>query len=93
MQLAKIHLTQLGAGEVKTATLYTKPQTATTPDFFEKETSRWVVFPWDAKETVQKIAAATEGKRALNREVAKLVKAGLPVHLAQRFLGEVEAEK
>lgn len=92
LQLAKNHLTQHGASEVKIATLYTKPQSTAQPDFFEKETSRWVVFPWDAKETVHKIAAGSEGKRAVNREVAKLVKAGLPVQLAERFLSEVTGE-
>ena len=93
LQLAKTHLTDHGAAEIKTATLYTKPQSTATPDYFEKETSRWVVFPWDAKETVRKIAQSAQGKRAVNREVGQLVKAGLPVQLAERFLSEVAGER
>jgi len=93
LQLAKNHLTQHGAAEIKTATLYTKPQSIDTPDYYEKQTSRWVVFPWDAKETVRKIAQGAEGKRALNREIGKLVKAGLPVQLAERFLSEATGEQ
>lgn len=36
------------------ATLYRKALSAITPDYCNKETQRWVVFPCDAKDTVQK---------------------------------------
>lgn len=90
LQLAKIHLTERGAKTIKTATLYVKPQSAAKPEYFEKETSRWVVFPWDAKETVTKIAAGNKGRRTVNREIGKLVKAGLPVQLVEIFLKDTE---
>jgi uncharacterized protein len=86
LKLAKINLQQQGAIEIKTATLYEKPQSTTTPDFYEKQTSCWVVFPWDTKETLRKIIQKYQGKRALNQEVAKLVKAGLPKQLAEKLL-------
>lgn len=92
LQLAKKHLIEQGASEVKIATLYTKPGTLTQPDFSEKETLNWVVFPWDAKETVREIIQKQQGKRAVNREMGKLVKAGLPMQLAERFMAEVQAE-
>ncbi len=90
LQLAKIHLTERGAKTIKAATLYVKPQSAAKPEYFEKETSRWVVFPWDAKETVTKIAAGNRGRRTVNREIGKLVKAGLPVQLVEIFLKDTE---
>ena len=93
LKLAKQHILQQGAKEAKTATIYTKPQSATTPDYFEKETSRWVVFPWDAKETVKKITEKQLGKRALNKEIAKLVKAGLPKNLSEKFLEDMQQEQ
>ena len=89
LQLAKNHLQQQGAKEIKTATLYAKPQTITKPDYCEKQTSHWIVFPWDAKETVRKIIQKQEGKRATNTEIAKLVKAGLPKQLAEKFLKDM----
>ena len=64
LQLAKNHLEQQGAKEIKIATIYCKPGTITKPDYFEKETSHWIVFPWEAKETMGKIMQKTEGKRA-----------------------------
>ncbi|MCL4429316.1 MAG: phosphoribosyltransferase [Chloroflexi bacterium] len=90
LKLAKTHLQQQGALETKTATLYTKPQSITTPDFYEKQTTSWVVFPWDTKETLRKIIQKQQGKRALNQEVAKLVKAGLPKQLAGKLLKNMQ---
>ena len=36
------------AGEVRSATLYTKPRTVHVPDFTWRETDGWIVFPWSA---------------------------------------------
>ncbi len=89
LKLGKIHLQQLGALEVKTATLYQKPLSVTVPDFCEKQTVAWVVFPWDTKETLRKIINNQFGKRILNQELAKLVKAGLPKQLAEKLLKDL----
>ena len=89
LNLAKTHLQQQGAIEIKTATLYQKPQSITTPDFYEKQTTNWVVFPWDIKETLRKIIHRSLGKRFLNQEVAKLVKAGLPKQLAEKLIKDM----
>ncbi len=86
LQLAKKHLEEQCAKEIKIATVYCKPGTVTTPDYYEKETSRWIVFPWEARETLTKIGRRVEGKRALGREVANLVRAGFPKALAEKLL-------
>jgi len=86
LQLAKKHLQEQGAKEIRIATVYCKPGTITMPDYFEKETSHWIVFPWEAKETMAKIIQKVEGKRAINKEIASLVKAGLPGQLAEKLL-------
>ena len=86
LQLAKKHLQEQGAKEIRIATVYCKPGTITLPDYFEKETSHWIVFPWEAKETMAKIMQKTEGKRAASKEIANLVKSGLPKHLAEKLL-------
>jgi hypoxanthine phosphoribosyltransferase len=89
LQLAKNHLQQKGAIEIRTATLYGKPQSVTTPDFYEKQTTDWVVFPWDIKETLRKIVHNPLGKRILNQELAKLVKAGLPKQLSEKLIKDL----
>jgi uncharacterized protein len=90
LQLAKIHLKQNGAKEIKIATLYVKPTSISKPNYFEKQTSNWIVFPWDIKETVRKIMETQPGKRAVGKEIAKLVKAGLPKQLAKEQLNDMQ---
>jgi hypoxanthine phosphoribosyltransferase len=93
LQLAKAHMLQQGATEVRIATLYYKPSSETKPDYCEKETRRWVVFPWETKETIRKIVEKYRDKSAINVETAKLVKAGLPKQQAENLLKEVFEEK
>jgi hypoxanthine phosphoribosyltransferase len=92
LKLAKEHVLQQGAAEVRIATLYYKPLSVTKPDYYEKETRRWVVFPWETKETIRKIVEKYRHKNVINVETAKLVKAGLPKQLAERILKEVSEE-
>jgi hypoxanthine phosphoribosyltransferase len=89
MQLAIEHLRQQGATEIRVATVYYKPFSMIKPDFYEKETRRWVIFPWDTKENLRKIVGKHRDKSAVNVEAAKLVKAGLPKQLVEEFLKEV----
>ena len=89
LQLAREHVLQQGATEVRVATVYYKPFSITKPDYYEKQTRSWVVFPWETKETVRKIVERHRDKDAVNVEAAKLVKAGLPKQLVAEFLKEV----
>lgn len=86
LQLAKKHLEDQCAKEIKIATIYCKPGTVTTPDYFEKETSHWIVFPWEARETLIKIRRKISGERAISREVSNLVRSGYPKQLAEKLL-------
>lgn len=90
LQLARNHLKQNGAKEIKIATLYVKPTSIMKPDYCEKQTSNWIVFPWDVKETLRKIIENHRDKRVIGREIAKLVKAGLTKQLAKEFLKDME---
>jgi uncharacterized protein len=90
LQFAVNYLKEQGAAEIKTVTIYYKTCSVTKPDFYEKETDCWVVFPWEAKETLRKIVCKQAGKRQQSHEVAKLVKAGLPMHLTERLLKDME---
>jgi hypoxanthine phosphoribosyltransferase len=93
LQLAKEHILQQGATEARIATVYRKPFSIIKPDYYEKETRRWVVFPWETKETIRKIVEKHRDKTAVNLETAKLVKAGLPKQLVEEFLKEMLEER
>ncbi len=85
-KLAKRYMLEQGAKEAKIATLYAKTSTITTPDYLEKQTENWIVFPWETRETLRKILQKNKGKRLANQEIAKLIKAGLPKRLSERIL-------
>ena len=94
LKLVKEHILQQGAKEARIATIYYKPWSVVKPDYYERETRLWIVFPWEMKETIRKIIEKRKEKSAsVEEETAKLVKAGLPKQLAERFLKEMFEER
>jgi len=94
LQLIKEHLLKGGAAEVRIATIYLKPWSIITPDYYAKETSRWIVFPWEVKETIRRIVKkCMEQGKPVEREIEKLVRAGLPKRLVNHFLMEIHGEE
>jgi hypothetical protein len=93
LKLVREHIIRQGAVEVKTATVYYKPWSIVKPDYYEKETVNWIVFPWEIKETIRKIVRKCEEKGIHMEEVImKLVRAGLSKGLVERFLREIHEE-
>jgi hypoxanthine phosphoribosyltransferase len=91
LRLAKAHIIREGAREVRTVTMYTKPWSVVEPDYREKETSSWIVFPWETKETIRSIATGSEWKK--RKELDDLEHARLSAKQAQRFLNKILEEK
>jgi hypoxanthine phosphoribosyltransferase len=94
LRMVREHIVKEGAKEARTVTVYYKPWSIVRPDYFAKETSDWIVFPWEIKETLRKIIAKCEelGK-PVEEETAKLVKAGIRSRLIKRFLKEISEEQ
>ena len=94
LKLVKEHIIEQDATEVKIATVYYKPWSIVKPDYYERETSRWIVFPWETKETVRKIVKKCEKTgKPIGEEAAKLVKAGISPRLVEKFLKEILEEE
>ncbi len=94
LQVAAEHAKERGAGEVKTATIYYKPCSALIPDYYEKETGCWVVFPWETKETVKSIRKKLKANPTeVKGEIAKLMAAGVPKYLIDRFMAELSEDE
>lgn len=93
LKLVKEHVIEQGATEAKIATVYYKPWSIVKPDYYSKQTSDWVVFPWEIKETIRKIIKKCREKgKPVEKETAKLVKAGISAQLVKRFLNEISEE-
>ncbi len=51
--VARDHLFERGASEVKIATMHYKPWSKLKPDYYSEETEAWVVYFWEYAETVK----------------------------------------
>jgi hypoxanthine phosphoribosyltransferase len=94
LKLVNSHLKNHGASEIRIATLYHKPWSIIVPDYHEKETCRWVIFPWEQKEAVRKIVEKFKSeKRTVEETKEKLISSGLDRKLVERFIKEVIEEE
>jgi hypoxanthine phosphoribosyltransferase len=94
LALVKEHLKGQGAAVIRIATIYYKPWSVLKPDWFERQTERWIVFPWERKETIKRILEKCR-KEGVSIEQAKeaLVRYGLDRRLAERFIQEIAEGK
>jgi hypoxanthine phosphoribosyltransferase len=91
LKLAKGQVFEEGAKEVRTVTMYTKPWSIIEPDYHEKKTSSWIVFPWETRETIQLVVIDSKWKQ--RKELEDLQNARLSLRQAQKFLSRILAEK
>lgn len=94
LRLVQQHISECGAAELKVATVYYKPWSIVKPDYYEKETRRWIIFPWEIKETIRKIVNKCRTQNLpVEKETAKLAKTGIRSELISRFLEEISEEE
>ena len=85
--LIRDYLCREGVKELKILTLYCKPWSKLVPDFYSKETTSWIVFPWEIKETLRGlIKKCNETNEPLENAVSKLVAAGVNKELIEHLL-------
>lgn len=70
LKIADHYLTMHGVSEIKTATLITKPWTKYQPDHSAYESSAWVIFPWESRESIELLAAIWAGKGDTAEKIA-----------------------
>lgn len=94
LQIVKKHILEQGGRLVKTATIYHKPWSVTVPDYYEKETESWIVFPWELKETVRCLVENCKKEGLPMEKVGrKLIESGVNATLVERFVKDVLKEK
>lgn len=87
--LAKTELEKT-ADKTFTLTLYHKPWSCLTPDFYFTETSKWVIFPWEYHESVKTLAT-----RMINEGftfaaiIQELISIGFEASLVIRFMKDL----
>lgn len=90
LRLVRLHLKEQGATDVKIATIFYKPWSVVKPDWYERKTSHWIIFPWERKETVRNVVKRfkSEGKTVEDAKET-LIRYGLERKLVERFLEEI----
>ena len=93
IDMVKRHIRELKAKEVKIATLYRKPWSKTAPDYYEKETDKWVIFPWEIKETVISLTKEyLENGKSIEEAKRKLIETGIDRKYIEKFTEEIMKE-
>jgi len=94
LHLAKDHLESNQAKSVKTAVIFYKPWSIMVPDYYEKKTRSWIVFPWERKETVRYLIENCRNEGIpIEKAKDKLVDGGMDIRLIDRFVSEVLKEE
>ena len=89
LHLVKQHLDEMGATEVKVATIYYKPWSKLVPDYYEKKTSKWIVFPWERKESVTSlIKKYLKNGKSVEEAKRKLIESGMNKEQVEKFAEE-----
>lgn len=93
LRVVRDHVAEAGAKSIKIATIYYKPWSIIVPDYYVRVTERWIVFPWERKETVRNLVAKCMRNGIPIDEVkGKLTKGGMDQRLLERFITEVLEE-
>lgn len=77
----------MGAAEVKIATLHHKPWSQFKPDYFADEVDQWILYPWEPNESIQDLVHMLSEK-GLSKEgiTKKLREIGYTEHELKRYL-------
>ena len=94
LKLVLDHLNYKGANLIHTATLYYKPWSILRPEYFEKETTKWIVFPWEVRETLKMLLVKYYGETLFfKKEIEKLVNGGMSRSLIDKMMIEFDDSK
>lgn len=93
LHLVKEHLLKRGASTLHIATIYVKPWSITIPDFYQKVTSAWIIFPWERREAFRKVAEKfTRRGKSIEEAKNTLIQSGFNPELVTRWTSEGESK-
>ena len=85
LNLVKKHLSKKRASSVRIATIYLKPWSTVTPNYYKKETDHWIVFPWERREAFRNLIEDFRVEEVKKR----LVEDGMDKDLVKSFIEEI----
>ena len=89
VKLVETHLRNNGASSIKIASVYYKPWSIAIPEYYQKETQLWIIFPWEIKESVKKILEKFQGQNRTRKDIKnRLIQLGLDSNILESFIKE-----
>ena len=83
----KKYVEDRGAVEVRLATLHHKPWSKFKPDYYGEEVSKWIIYPWEPRESViELVHMLTDAGMEKDMIPAKLREIGFSDHQIDRYL-------
>ena len=87
VKLVETHLRNKGASTIKIASVYYKPWSIVIPEYYQKETQLWIIFPWEIKESVKKILEKFQGQNRTRKDIKnRLIQLGLDSNILESFI-------
>lgn len=89
LKVAYEHLLERKPEIIKTATLHYKPRTIFVPDYHVEVTSKWIIYPWERRETINDLIRhfLSESKEISEDDlILKLKVTGLDEKLIKKFI-------
>ncbi len=88
LKVVKDYVDSLGPGEVRIATLHHKPWSRFEPDFYAESADKWIIYPWEPRESIEDIRGKLLSEGVPADELAvKLIEIGFTRKQVRRFLG------
>jgi len=88
LRVVKKYVEGLGPREVRIATLHYKPWSNFKPDYFAESAEKWIIYPWEPRESIEDIREKLLSEGVSEEELAvKLTEIGFTGKQVRRFLG------
>jgi len=81
------YLKRLGPSRVTSTALHVKPRTTIYPDFYATTTEKWVVYPYEVRETIESIRLILTSTKTNKSDFKKLLlNNGFPQEMIKHYL-------
>jgi hypoxanthine phosphoribosyltransferase len=93
LKIVREHVVERGAKESRVATIYYKPWSIIIPDYYVRVTRKWIVFPWERKETVRNLVERCRRNNIpIDEAKRRLIEGGMDRRLLEKFIEEALEE-
>lgn len=80
------HIKEAGASDVRVASLYMKPWSKYTPNYWVLETDKWIIFPWERKETITKLYMPLKDEKSIEVIKKELSRTDIEEKYIEKFI-------